>query len=147
MSLTIRPARIVEESSSPLLAAHESWERRPLAEVAEILNGYAFASKLFRPGEGKPLIRIRDIFDATTTVGFLGAYDPRYLVHSDELLVGMDGDFHCARWQGPEALLNQRVCKVTPDPKHLDLDFLTHLLPGYLQAIHDLTSSTTVTHL
>ena len=59
----------------------------------------------------------------------------------------MDGAFNCSRWQGPEGLLNQRVCKITPRQEHLNLDFLTHLLPGYLQAIHDLTSSTTVTHL
>jgi type I restriction enzyme S subunit len=147
MSLTIAPAQIVEESSSPLLAAHSSWERRPLGEVATILNGYAFPSKQFTPDRGTPLIRIRDISSESTTVRFVGDYDERYIIQPGELLVGMDGDFKCARWRGPEALLNQRVCKITPDPKQLDLDFLTHLLPGYLQAVHDLTSSTTVTHL
>ena len=45
------------------------------------------------------------------------------------------------------SLLNQRVCKIGPHPEELDLDFLTLLLPGYLRAIHDVTSSTTVTHL
>jgi type I restriction enzyme S subunit len=147
MSLTIHPTRIVEESSSPLLATHDTWKRRPLGEVADILNGYAFPSKQFKPSEGKPLIRIRDIFKDNTAVGFVGDYDSRYLVQPGELLVGMDGDFNCARWKGPEALLNQRVCKITPDPACLDIDFLTFLLPGYLQAVHDLTSSTTVTHL
>jgi type I restriction enzyme, S subunit len=106
-----------------------------------------FKSRHFVPEGGKPLIRIRDIFNDRTAVEYAGDYDPRYLVQPDELLVGMDGDFNCARWRGPEGLLNQRVCKITPHPEQLDLDFLTHLLPGYLQAIHDLTSSTTVTHL
>lgn len=147
MSLTISPARIVEESGSPLLAARDSWKRRPLGEVAEITNGYAFKSKNFVPSDGMPLIRIRDIFNEQTAVRYLGAYDRRYLVQPGDLLVGMDGDFNSARWRGPEALLNQRVCKLKPDPAQLDVDFLTYLLPGYLQAIHDLTSSTTVTHL
>lgn len=147
MSLTIPPAQIVEESSSPLLAAPESWPRRPLGEVATILNGFAFKSNQFVPSGGKPLIRIRDIFSGHTAVGYTGDFDDRYLVKPGELLVGMDGDFNSAVWRGPEALLNQRVCKITPDPRHLDLDFLTFLLPGYLQAIHDATSSTTVTHL
>lgn len=115
--------------------------------MASILNGYAFPSKRFTPDRGTPLIRIRDLSRESTSVFFDGDYDRRYLVQPGELLVGMDGDFNCARWQGPEALLNQRVCKVTTDPEHLDLDFLTHLLPGYLRAVHDLTSSTTVTHL
>jgi type I restriction enzyme S subunit len=147
MSLTISPARIVEESGSPLLAARESWERRPLGEVATILNGFAFKSKQFVSEGGKPLIRIRDIFSEKTVVGYVGDYDSRYVVQPGDLLVGMDGDFNCARWRGPEALLNQRVCKITPDSEQLNLNFLIHLLPGYLRAIHDLTSSTTVTHL
>lgn len=147
MSLTISPERIVEESGSPLLAAPDSWPRRPLGSVATILNGFAFKSTLFVAEGGKPLIRIRDIFSDRTAVGYLGEYEVKYLVQPDELLIGMDGDFNSARWQGPEGLLNQRVCKITPDPARLDLDYLTHILPGYLQAIHDLTSSTTVTHL
>lgn len=147
MSLTVSPSEIVERSDSPLLAAPDAWPRRPLGDVATILNGFAFKSKQFAADGGMPLIRIRDIFDDHTTVGFVGAYDKRYLVHPDELLVGMDGDFNCSRWRGPEALLNQRVCKITPDATVIDLDFLTYVLPGYLQAIHDFTSSTTVTHL
>lgn len=147
MSLTVSPSRIVEESGSPLVAAPDSWDRRPLGEVATILNGFAFKSKQFVSDGGKPLVRIRDIFKDSTAVGYVGEYDARYLVMPGDLLVGMDGDFNSARWRGPEALLNQRVCKITPDPEQLDLDFLTHVLPGYLQAIHDLTSSTTVTHL
>ena len=147
MSLTISPARIVEESGSPLLAAPDTWPRRPLGDVASIVNGFAFKSKQFVADGGRPLIRIRDIFNDFTTVGYVGEYDDRYVVQPDELLVGMDGDFNCARWRGSEGLLNQRVCKIVPDTASLDLDFLTHLLPGYLRAIHDLTSSTTVTHL
>jgi type I restriction enzyme, S subunit len=69
------------------------------------------------------------------------------MVRRGELLVGMDGNFNCARWGGPDGLLNQRVCKITPDAEHLDLEYLTVALPGYLRAIHDMTSSTTVTHL
>jgi type I restriction enzyme, S subunit len=147
VSLTISPARIVEESGSPLLVAPEGWPRRPLGEVAEILNGFAFRSKQFVPDGGVPLIRIRDIFNTETAVGYAGDYEQRYLVRKGELLVGMDGDFNCARWAGPDALLNQRVCKIAPDPDVLDIDYLTAVLPAYLQAIHDLTSSTTVTHL
>lgn len=147
MSLTIAPELIVKESGSPLLAAPTEWPRRPLGEVATILNGFAFDSKRFVADGGKPLIRIRDIFSDRTQAGYVGDYDERYIVRRGELLVGMDGDFSCTRWKGPEALLNQRVCKLTSDPDKLDIGFLAHLLPGYLVAIHDLTSSTTVTHL
>lgn len=147
MSLTISPSQIVAESTSPLLAAPESWPRTPLGQIATIINGFAFKSAQFEAGKGKPLVRIRDLLRNDTSVGFEGEFDERYLVQPGELLIGMDGDFNCARWRGPEALLNQRVCKVVPDSSRLDLDFLTHVLPGYLTEIHDATSSTTVTHL
>jgi type I restriction enzyme S subunit len=147
MSLTIAPAQIVEQSDSPLLSASSEWSRAPLGDVATIINGYAFKSKQFVREGGTPLIRIRDITSDATSVGFVGDYESRYVVRPGDLLVGMDGDFNCARWRGPEALLNQRVCKIVPDPTRIDLDYLTHILPPYLQAIHDLTSSTTVTHL
>lgn len=147
MSLTISPEQIVAESTSPLLAAPDSWPRTPLGQIATIVNGFPFKSAQFAAGRGKALIRIRDLLRDATTVGFEGEYEERYLVQPGELLIGMDGDFNSARWRGPEALLNQRVCKVVPDSHRLDLDFLTHVLPGYLRAIHDATSSTTVTHL
>ena len=147
MSLTIHPARIVEESESPLLFAPDSWPRRPLGEVATILNGFAFKSAQFVADGGMPLIRIRDLFSTETTVNYAGDYESRYVVRRGDLLVGMDGDFNCARWAGPDALLNQRVCKLTPAPECLEMAYLTLILPGYLQAIHDVTSSTTVTHL
>lgn len=147
MSLTIRLAEIVEQSSSPLIGAHPDWSRVPLGSVVSIVNGAAFKSAEFTNGDGMPLIRIRDIGHTDTTIRYTGAYEERYLVRPGELLVGMDGDFHLARWQGREALLNQRVCCLRPDAARLDVDFLTHVLPGYLQAIHDVTSSTTVKHL
>jgi type I restriction enzyme, S subunit len=45
------------------------------------------------------------------------------------------------------ALLNQRVCKITLTTRHFEPGLLDLLLPGYLQAIRELTSSVTVTHL
>lgn len=147
MSLTISPEQVVAESDSPLLAAPESWPRKLLGEVATVVNGFAFKSKQFASEGGKPLIRIRDISKRETAVGYVGEYEDKYLVQPGDLLVGMDGDFNCARWRGPESLLNQRVCKIVPDPDQLDRDFLWFLLPGYLRAIHDVTSSTTVKHL
>jgi type I restriction enzyme S subunit len=147
MSLTRHPTEIVENSSSSLVAKHPDWPRVPLGSVATVLNGAAFKSKLFDPDDGVPLIRIRDISRSETSTRYSGEYDDRYLIKPGELLVGMDGDFNVARWRGAAALLNQRVCRISPDTKMLNLDFLTYVLPGYLQAIHDVTSSTTVKHL
>lgn len=148
MSLTLSPAEIIEQSTSPLVQSDPNWPRVPLGTVATILNGAAFKSSFFtNDDDGVPLIRIRDISSDDTTMYYAGPYDDRYMIRSGELLVGMDGDFNVARWTGPAALLNQRVCCLRPANGELDIEFLTYLLPGYLQAIHDVTSSTTVKHL
>src|SRR5690606_22102882 len=52
-----------------------------------------------------------------------------------------------ALWGGPRALLNQRVCKITPDEAVYRRRFLAYVLPGYLDAINAHTSSITVKHL
>ncbi|MCB1062117.1 MAG: restriction endonuclease subunit S [Verrucomicrobiae bacterium] len=59
----------------------------------------------------------------------------------------MDGDFNVVRWDGPEALLNQRVCKVTSSSSDLDGRFLYWWLQPHLERIHRRTPQTTVKHL
>ena len=138
---------IVKRNHNGLLSKHGSWGRVALGHVAEILNGFAFKSKHFNASKGKPLVRIRDVIEGQSETYYNGDFDPGYLVGRGDLLVGMDGDFHCACWHGPEALLNQRVCRMTPDERVYDKGFLTYVLPGYLSAINDHTSSVTVKHL
>ena len=148
MTLRVHPDEIVEKSSSRLLAIHPSWERVRLSEVADVLNGFAFKSAYFDRGGGVPLIRIRDVGRADTDTKYTGEYDQAYLVEPGSIVIGMDGDFRVARWSGPSALLNQRVCKLTVrDSEHYEPHLLLHVLPGYLDAVHAQTSSVTVKHL
>lgn len=147
MALTVPLSEIVQKSSNPLLAKHESWGRVLLGDVATVLNGFAFKSSEFSNSGGVPLIRIRDIGKDRSETTYLGEYDPRYVVEPGDLLVGMDGDFNCARWRGPLGLLNQRVCKITLKSDIYLPKFLDYTLPGYLKAINDVTSSVTVKHL
>lgn len=147
MALTVPLSEIVERSSNRLLGKHESWDRVLLRDVATVLNGYAFKSSEFSNSGGVPLIRIRDVGKDRSETTYLGEYDPRYVVEPGDLVVGMDGDFNCARWRGPRGLLNQRVCKITLKSDIYLPKFLDYTLPGYLKAINDVTSSVTVKHL
>lgn len=115
MTFTASLDDLVEENDKGLLGAHETWLRVPLRQVATVINGFAFPSSRFTPDQGTPLLRIRDILTDRTEARFDGEYDPRYLVNTGDLVVGMDGDFNCALWRGSEALLNQRVCRIEPD--------------------------------
>lgn len=147
MAFTITVAELIEADTSGLLGKHPNWERVPLTEVASILNGAPFDSALFNTSEGTPLIRIRDVIAGETNTYYTGSYDETFLVRQGDMLVGMDGDFHLGFWGKRAALLNQRVCKISPREAHYDKRLLAYVLPGYLSAINANTPSVTVKHL
>ncbi|EOQ8330305.1 restriction endonuclease subunit S [Escherichia coli] len=118
-----------------------------LGKHIDILSGCAFPSSGFNRNNGVPLIRIRDILSGKTETYYEGSYDLKYLIKKGDLLVGMDGDFNREYWKGTDALLNQRVCKITPNPQTLDKNFLYHFLQKELDKIHATTDVVTVKHL
>ena len=148
MALGLSPTDIINKGTYPLLGIHPDWPRIPLSEVADVLNGFAFDSANFNNSSlGTPLIRIRDVGKGNIETYYNGAWTEQYLVKNGDLLIGMDGDFKCAKWHGEEALLNQRVCKIIPKAKYYSSEFLFYVLQPYLDAINAETSSVTVKHL
>jgi type I restriction enzyme S subunit len=147
MALGITPQEIIDSGEFPLLTKHDSWERIKLEQIANIQNGYAFPSINFTKKIGLPLIRIRDIDDIDTDDYYNGVYPEGFIVKQGDILIGMDGDFNIARWKGKDALLNQRVCRIIPFSKFYDIKFIVFVLPAFLKAINEKTSSVTVKHL
>lgn len=147
MAFTMTVEELIDADTSGLLGKHPSWERVPLADVAFLLNGAPFDSSLFSTTEGMPLVRIRDVIAGETSTYYMGSYEEDYIVQHGDLLVGMDGDFHSGFWGSKTALLNQRVCKISPTEAFYDKRLLALALPGYLAAINANTSSVTVKHL
>jgi type I restriction enzyme, S subunit len=123
------------------------WVEIVVGKEAEILPGYAFDAKHFSDkSKGIPLIRIRDLKSFITELNYDGDYSKRYIVENGSVLIGMDGDFHVARWNGGTALLNQRVCKIT-SKQGIDNELLYYFLVGEIQKIQNQTTGTTVKHL
>lgn len=119
-----------------------------LGKYIDILSGFAFDSSHFTTGEGFPLIRIRDLEKETTEIKYNGFYRKEYIVKNGDLLIGMDGDFHTVLWKGKDALLNQRVCKVTSkNSDKLDQVFLFYWIIDEIKRINETVSATTVKHL
>jgi type I restriction enzyme S subunit len=94
-----------------------------------------------------PLIRIRDVGQDKTDTYYSGEFEDDHVVRQGSILVGMDGDFRVAVWNGPEALLNQRVCRLDVVSSLLRPRLLVLLLQPYLDAIWEETSAVTVKHL
>ena len=125
-----------------------SWPLAKLDNHVDILSGFAFKSESFNDrGEGLPLVRIRDVVPGVSDTYYSGEYSSDFLLSDGDLLIGMDGDFNRARWKGGQALLNQRVCKITARADSLDQGYLYHFLPKALEKIHAETPAVTVKHL
>lgn len=67
MAFTMSVAELIAADTTGLLGKHPSWERVPLALVADILNGAPFDSARFSHSEGVPLVRIRDVLKGYTS--------------------------------------------------------------------------------
>lgn len=124
-----------------------NWEYKKLTDVCSIQYGYPFESGNFtNEANGMPLIRIRDVKDGQTETYYEGPYPAEYIVHKGEYLIGMDGEFNIAPWKSDDALLNQRVCKITAK-EGVFVGFLYRFLIKELKRIEDETPFVTVKHL
>lgn len=121
--------------------------RKKLTDMCTIQYGYAFDSKEFTDNSNFPqLVRIRDVKRGYSETFFRGKYSLEYIIHTGDLLIGMDGEFNIARWRSGDALLNQRVCKVTVK-EDIDEEYLRFSLSRALKQIENRTSFVTVKHL
>ncbi|WP_433608900.1 restriction endonuclease subunit S [Prescottella agglutinans] len=123
------------------------WPAVELGQVTDILSGFAFDSKGFGDEGDLPVVRIRDVVRGSSETYYAGEFDPRFLIAPGEILIGMDGEFNRGRWRGGKALLNQRVCRISPSSSELDDGYLFHFLPAALKKIEDETPFVTVKHL
>ncbi len=131
-----------------MVSKAKQWERVNLSEICSVLNGFAFKSTYFNTKTcGLPLIRIRDVKESTISTYFSGEYLSEYIISNGDILIGMDGDFNCKKWQNIPALLNQRVCKIEIFNENYNKNFLYYALPAYLNEINVWSSAVTVKHL
>ena len=118
-----------------------------LLDLCDIKYGYAFDSKKFTDNPiYPPLVRIRDVKRGFSETFYAGEYSKEYLLHKGDLLIGMDGEFNIARWKSVDALLNQRVCKISAK-KGINEEYIRFALSKKLKNIEDKTSFVTVKHL
>ena len=119
---------------------------RLLPDVCKIQYGFAFDSSKFSADEGVPLIRIRDVVRGFSETCTTEECSEDYIVNDGDMLIGMDGEFNIARWNGGRAYLNQRVCKLIPG-NEVDGLYLYYFMPKALKAIEEKTPFVTVKHL
>lgn len=138
------PARFVDSELGPV---PEGWEIVDVYSLAKVVYGAPFKSKLFNEiGEGKRLIRIRDLQTHLPTVYTPEEHPKGTLIQPGDIVVGMDGEFRLHYWTGPEAWLNQRLCSFVPRPSIPSM-FLGESLRAPLDYVERSEAATTVIHL
>ena len=123
------------------------WQESDVYSIADIIYGAPFASKLFNTtGEGKPIIRIRDLKDQQFATYTTEQHPKGYLLQHGDIVVGMDGEFRPYIWANDEAWLNQRVC-VFANKRKLGKAFLYYTIKPLLYRIEQTQVATTVIHI
>ena len=121
-------------------------EEVPLWEAVQVAFGEPFAGAHFsEEGNGRPLIRIRDLKSQACAVWTTEARPNEIVVNPGEVLVGMDAEFTATRWSGPSGLLNQRVLLAGSD--QLGKPIVRESLKAPLARLERSKSGTTVIHL
>jgi type I restriction enzyme S subunit len=125
----------------------QGWDVRALNDVATVTYGFPFASKKFNTnGVGTPVIRIRDIREGSINTCTDEDADPKFHIKNEDILVGMDGDFHMCIWSSGHAFQNQRIAKFESNGEignfHLFL-----ALESPIQTWNKAIVGTTVAHL
>lgn len=119
---------------------------KQLKDLIQIQSGFAFNSKQFNEYNGFPLIRIRDIKTNSTKTFYTGDYNEDFIVENGDLIIGMDGEFNHTIWNGGQALLNQRVCRII-NYKDCLKNYISYVLTKPLKKIEDDTIAVTVKHI
>ena len=110
-----------------------------LGDVCETLSGFAWgAAKFNQEQRGVRIIRIQNVDNgANDFVYWDQPYDQRFIIRNGDLLLTLSGSFRIASWNRGEALLNQRIVKLTPSEK-LDREWLLYVLRERLGEIERL---------
>ena len=96
----------------------KSWDKKPLDEIANFLNGLAMQKYPKINGQRTlPVIKIREMSSGITdSTDIASANIPEeYIVHDGDLLFSWSGTLLVKFWSGGDGALNQHLFKVTSD--------------------------------
>jgi type I restriction enzyme S subunit len=121
--------------------------KNALGEVAEFINGRAFKPSDWS-SKGVPIIRIQNLTDSTAVANrFDGTFDERHKVQNGDLLVSWSATLDVFIWDGGDAVLNQHIFRVTPDPSRVIKTYLFYALKSVMDELRSKTHGATMKHI
>jgi len=85
----------------------KGWNVAKLTDEIELRYGFPFSTDLFTEQvTSVPVVRIRDILNNSISAYTTEEVEERYLLQKQDLLIGMDGNFHINYWTDNVSYLN-----------------------------------------
>src|SRR5690625_1212582 len=122
---------------------------KTLNDIVHITSGFAFTSKYFKDHAttGYPVIRIQNLQQTTSKFKYWElAFDEKYLVYKDDILISLSENIKVDWWKGPTGLLNQRVVKLTPK-KGIEKNWLYYFLLSVTERISNLSKKSIISNV
>lgn len=128
----------------------KSWDKKPLDEIANFLNGLAMQKYPKINGQPTlPVIKIREMSSGiTNSTDIASANIPEeYIVHNGDLLFSWSGTLMVKFWNGGDGALNQHLFKVTSDkyPEWLYYYWIKYYLGQFISIAK--SKATTMGHI
>ena len=126
----------------------EGWEKKPISQLGEYLNGFAFKPSDWQES-GKPIIKIKEMGNGVsndTPRNNGERVSVKYLVKAGDLLFSWSATLMVTVWSGEEGWLNQHLFKVTP-AKGIGREFLLQSISNTIEEFQNLTTGSTMKHI
>mgnify|MGYP000784707144 CR=1 FL=1 len=127
----------------------KGWKASMLAEEIELQYGFPFSTELFTEQvTSVPVVRIRDILDNSVSAYTTEEVSERYLLQKQDLLIGMDGNFHINYWTDNVSYLNQRSVRLrAKNSSNVSIVQAKYDIQPYIKAKEERAKGSTVGHL
>ena len=127
----------------------EGWNVANVFDELSVLYGFPFSTVLFTEEPTNiPVVRIRDILDNSISAYSEEKVDEKYKLQKQDLLVGMDGNFHMNYWNDNVSYLNQRSVRLRAKSKStVSIMQAKYDIAPYIKAKELRAKGSTVGHL
>ena len=95
----------------------QGWTAANIFDELSVQYGFPFSTDLFTEEPTNiPVVRIRDILENSVSAYSREETDEKYKLQKQDLLIGMDGNFHMNYWNDNVSYLNQRIVRLRANP-------------------------------
>lgn len=127
----------------------EGWNVANVFDELSVQYGFPFSTELFTEEPTNiPVVRIRDILENSVSAYSEEEVEEKYKLQKQDLLIGMDGNFHMNYWNDNVSYLNQRSVRLRAKSKStVSIMQAKYDITPYIKAKELRAKGSTVGHL